>query len=78
MKDPWHFLIQLDYEEGAPKEIFNNPKKDKTRLFIHNLKEVHWSIKNSDSMSIMILKNVVSEAEFKLDGDTNIVEGYVK
>lgn len=50
MKDPWHFLIQLDYEEGAPKEIFKNPKKDKTRLFIHNLKEVHWSIQNRLSM----------------------------
>ena len=59
MKDPWHFLIQLDYEEGAPKEIFNNPKKDKTRLFIHNLKEVHQSIQNNDND----IKEVISSID---------------
>ena len=36
------------YEEGSPKGIFKNPKKDKTRLFIHNLKEINLTIKNSD------------------------------
>jgi len=38
------------YEEGSPEEIFNNPKKDKTRQFVHGLKVLYLFIdsKNYD------------------------------
>lgn len=36
------------YEEGNPKEIFQNPKKEKTRLFIHNLKEIRFALNNNE------------------------------
>ena len=32
------------YEEGTPDEIFNHPKKEKTKLFIHNLKLLEFAI----------------------------------
>jgi polar amino acid transport system ATP-binding protein len=34
----------LIYEEGSPKDIFDNPKKDKTRAFIHRLRILKYEI----------------------------------
>ena len=32
------------YEDGTPKQIFDDPKKEKTRLFIKQLKPFHYDI----------------------------------
>lgn len=36
------------YEEGTPSEIFNSPKKEKTRIFIKRLKQLTLLIENSE------------------------------
>ena len=36
------------YEEGSPKQIFYNPQKEKTRVFIKRLKQLNLEIANSD------------------------------
>ena len=36
------------YEEGTPAEIFEAPKKEKTRIFIKRLKQLPFVIKNAD------------------------------
>ena len=36
------------YEEGTPDQIFNNPKKDKTRAFVKRLRTVEYTIKSAD------------------------------
>ena len=36
------------YEEGTPKEIFENPKKDKTRKFIQRLSTLSYRIDNTE------------------------------
>ena len=36
------------YEEGTPDEIFDNPKKELTRIFIHKLKIFEEDIKSKD------------------------------
>ena len=36
------------YEEGTPEEIFEHPKKDRTRQFIHQLKIMKYTIDSRD------------------------------
>ena len=36
------------YEEGKPEEIFENPKRDKTRRFIHRLKVLELNVEGRD------------------------------
>lgn len=36
------------YEEGAPEEIFVNPKREKTRNFIHKIRSFSFEIKSKD------------------------------
>ena len=36
------------YEQGAPDEIFDSPKRDKTRAFVKRLKTLTLSIESSD------------------------------
>ena len=36
------------YEEGSPEEIFNNPKKEKTKHFVNGLKEIYLNINSND------------------------------
>lgn len=36
------------YEEGTPQEIFENPKKDKTKTFIHRIRSLVYRIENSN------------------------------
>ena len=42
------------YEEGTPREIFDAPKKKKTRDFIHKMKYFSWQIgdRNFDLMQL--------------------------
>jgi polar amino acid transport system ATP-binding protein len=32
------------YEEGTPEQIFENPQKEKTRIFIHRIRNLHYRI----------------------------------
>ena len=36
------------YEEGSPSEIFDNPKREKTRRFVHRLKVLELNIESRD------------------------------
>lgn len=36
------------YEEGTPEEIFNTPKREKTRIFIKRLKQLPFAIESPD------------------------------
>lgn len=36
------------YEDGTPDEIFNHPKKEKTRLFVNNIHTLSFTINNKD------------------------------
>jgi len=36
------------YEEGSPQQIFDDPKKEKTRQFIHRLKVMHFELGESN------------------------------
>jgi len=36
------------YEEGTPTEIFDNPKKEKTREFIYRIRNFHYHISDSN------------------------------
>jgi polar amino acid transport system ATP-binding protein len=36
------------YEEGTPQEIFENPKREKTRTFIHRIRSLVYHIENND------------------------------
>ena len=36
------------YEEGTPAQIFDHPQREKTRLFIRQLKPFHYEIKSRD------------------------------
>ncbi len=38
----------LIYEEGPPQEIFDNPKKDKTRAFINRIRSFEYKITSRD------------------------------
>ena len=33
------------YEDGAPEQIFDHPQKEKTRVFINQIRECHYSIR---------------------------------
>lgn len=41
------------YEEGTPEQIFEHPKREKTRQFIHRLKIFNWHIDSSFSFISM-------------------------
>ena len=36
------------YEEGPPQQIFDNPQKEKTRIFINRIRNLHYRINNAD------------------------------
>ena len=36
------------YEEGSPEDIFENPKREKTRFFINRIKSLQYVIENKD------------------------------
>lgn len=36
------------YEEGTPEEIFEHPKRDKTRIFINRIKSLVYNIESTD------------------------------
>ncbi|UNC92453.1 amino acid ABC transporter ATP-binding protein [Candidatus Contubernalis alkaliaceticus] len=38
----------LIYEDGPSQEIFNNPKKEKTKIFINRIRKFEYEIKNKD------------------------------
>lgn len=38
----------LIYEEGSPEEIFDNPKKEKTRAFIHRIRSLNCHVASRD------------------------------
>lgn len=42
------------YEEGSPSQIFDHPQKEKTRLFVKNIKAFHWDMaeKGRDYLSL--------------------------
>jgi len=42
------------YEEGSPQEIFDNPRKEKTRIFINRIRNFHYRI-NSDNYDLYAL-----------------------
>lgn len=35
------------YEEGSPEQIFNHPNREKTRAFIHHIRNFHYHIDNN-------------------------------
>lgn len=41
------------YEDGTPEQIFEHPKREKTRQFIHRLKIFNWHIDSSFSLISM-------------------------
>ena len=36
------------YEEGSPKQIFENPQKEKTRIFVNRIRNFHYRINSAD------------------------------
>ena len=36
------------YEDGTPKQIFENPQKEKTRIFIHRLSSLYYTIDSKE------------------------------
>lgn len=36
------------YEEGTPEQIFDHPQKEKTRIFINRIRNLHYRINNQD------------------------------
>lgn len=46
------------YEEGTPDQIFNSPKKDKTRQFINRLKVFNWDF-NKNSFDFYAMNNEI-------------------
>lgn len=48
------------YEEGTPKEIFDNPKRKKTRDFIHKMKYLSYKI-DSRSFDLMQLQGNIRD-----------------
>ena len=42
------------YEEGPPQQIFDNPQKEKTRIFINRIRNFHYHI-NSDNYDLYAL-----------------------
>lgn len=46
------------YEEGTPREIFDAPKKKKTRDFIHKMKYFSWQIESRDFDLMQLQGNI--------------------
>ena len=42
------------YEEGSPQQLFDNPQKEKTRVFINRIRNFHYRI-NSDNYDLYAL-----------------------
>ena len=36
------------YEEGTPEEIFDRPKRERTRIFVNRIRDFHYSIHSAD------------------------------
>lgn len=50
------------YEEGTPQEIFDTPKKKKTKDFIHKMKYFSWHIENRNFDLMQLQGNIRSFA----------------
>ena len=61
------------YEEGTPEEIFDNPKKDKTKMFIKQLKIFEFEIKNKNFDFMSLSKKL---DEFSLKNGLPMKAGY--
>ena len=46
------------YEEGSPTEVFDNPKKDKTRAFVNKLKVLSFNISTPDYDFIAMIEKL--------------------
>ena len=46
------------YEEGTPEEIFDSPKKEKTRIFIKRLKQLSIKVKSPDDDIVGIVSEI--------------------
>ena len=57
-------IIYMDeggiYEEGTPEEIFGNPKREKTRIFIKRLKSFRYEFGSADFDYIELVNNFIS------------------
>lgn len=55
-------ILYLDegivYEDGPPEQIFDNPKHDKTRIFINNIKAVSKTLTSKDFDNIEMQNNI--------------------
>lgn len=51
------------YEEGAPKELFENPEKELTRIFINRIRETSFTINNGAADYYNIMHGIISFAE---------------
>ena len=51
------------FEEGTPQEIFDAPKKKKTRDFIHKMKYLSWQIETRDFDLMQLQGNIRSFAQ---------------
>lgn len=51
-KDVSNRIFYMDegriYEEGSPQQIFDNPQKEKTRIFINRIRNFHYHINSPD------------------------------
>ena len=48
------------YEEGTPEQIFENPRREKTRIFIRHLKMAQFTIPNADFDSFTAISKLES------------------
>ena len=48
------------YEEGTPGEIFDNPKRDKTKIFINRLKSFRYEMNSKDFDYIELSNNLIN------------------
>ena len=47
------------YEDGTPGEIFGNPKREKTREFIHRIKSYNYTIESEDYDFIDMMNSLI-------------------
>ena len=59
------------YEDGTPQQIFENPAKEKTRIFIKRLKQLEYEIASSDFDFIGFISQI------ELFGRDNIIDNRI-
>lgn len=60
------------YEEGTPKEIFDAPKKEKTRRFIQKIKSFSFTAQSSSFDYVKTMNDFVNFCNSYIDGRKNI------